>query len=78
MAGRATVPVKHPDALINDTRMGGCDSPTSRGHESVAVGRSVPVRQAAQFFDFTDINRVIDDSDNGVTVGPVARMRLGG
>ena len=77
LAGLATVAVKHPNTLLNDAQMGDGYSPTSQGVEWLAGGRSVPVGQADQFHDFTDMNRVIDGDDNSVTVGPVVWMQLG-
>ena len=34
-----------------------------------------PLGKLVRFYDFADVNRAIDDSDAGVTIKPVLRMR---
>lgn len=77
----AEVKVNHPDVLLNGKRIvgvmgGGGHSPDFLVSlmELQAAGR-FPLNRLIKFYDFADINQAIDDSDNGVTIKPVVRMR---
>jgi aryl-alcohol dehydrogenase len=77
----ATVKLNHPDVLLNGKRIigvlgGGGQTPEFLVSlmELQRDGR-FPLEKLIRFYDFADVNQAIDDSDNGVTVKPVLRMR---
>jgi aryl-alcohol dehydrogenase len=75
-----TVKLSHPDVLLHGKRvvgvMGG-GGQTPQFLESLMElqrqGR-FPLEKLVRFYDFADINRAIEDSDNGLTVKPIVRM----
>ncbi len=77
----ATVKLNHPDVLLKGKRIigvmgGGGQTPdflTSLMELQVA-GR-FPLDRLIRFYDFSDINKAIDESDGGSAVKPVIRMR---
>ena len=77
----AEVKVNHPDLLLNGKRIvgvmgGGGQTPDFLvALMELQVAGRFPLEKLVTFYDFADINKAIDDSDNGVTVKPVVRMR---
>jgi aryl-alcohol dehydrogenase len=76
----ATVRYNHPDVLLKGKRIvgvmgGGGQSPMFLEDLMVLQreGR-FPLEKLVRFYDFADINRAIDDSDQHRTIKPVVRM----
>jgi aryl-alcohol dehydrogenase len=76
-----TVKISHPDTLLHGKRLigvmgGGGQSPMFlESLMKLQVQGRFPLEKLVRFYDFAEINQAIDDSDRGVTVKPVLRMR---
>jgi aryl-alcohol dehydrogenase len=77
----ASVSVNHPDVLLNGKRIigvmgGGGQTPDFLvSLMKLQVAGRFPLDRLVKFYDFKDVNQAIDDSDNGVAIKPILRMR---
>lgn len=74
------VKVKHPDFLLKGKRLigvvgGGGQTPMFlEGLMDLQLQGRFPVEKLMTSYDFADINRAIDDSDEGRTIKPILKM----
>jgi aryl-alcohol dehydrogenase len=70
----------HPDVLMHDKHIisvmgGGCQTPDFlESLMELQLQRRFPFEKLVRFYDFANVNRVVDGSDARSTIKPILRM----
>ncbi len=76
----ATVTFNHPDVLLHGKRIAGTMGGGGQTPDFLVSLMTLqrdgrfPMEKLVRFYDFADVNRAIDDSDNHTTIKPILRM----